>query len=79
MSICDREATFEALELPPGLDELEGLVHADLRAIVTMLTTSAHDRLFLTNREFQSLQQTLWNRMVEAINDSVAPLSVESR
>ncbi len=79
MSICDREATFEALELPPGLDELEGLLHADLRAIVSMLTTTAHGRLFLTSREFQGLQQTLWNRMVEAINESVAPLSVESR
>ena len=44
-----------------------------------MLTTTAHGRLFLTSREFQGLQQTLWNRMVEAINESVAPLSVDSR
>jgi hypothetical protein len=79
MSICDREATFEALELPPGLDELEGLIVSDLQAIVSMVTTAAHSRLFLTKREFRGLQQDLWNRMVGAINESVAPLSVESR
>lgn len=79
MAIYEREATFEALELPGELEDLQGLVQADLRAIVSMLTTRAHERLFLTGREFHQLQQTVWNGLVGALNEAVAPLTVETR
>jgi hypothetical protein len=79
MATCERESTFEALELPHALEDLEGLVHADLQAIVSMLTSQAHERLFLTGREFRQLQQSVWNGLVGAINEAVAPLTVETR
>jgi Mrp family chromosome partitioning ATPase len=81
MSTCEREATieFEALDLPPALEDVEGLVAADLRAIVAMLATQANERLFLTRRELRQLQQTLWNRLVGSLNEAVAPLTVDSR
>ncbi len=79
MARCEPETPFAALDLPASLQELEGLLHADLQAIVSMVTTRAHERLFLTGREFQQLQQGLWNRLVGAINDSIEPLTVDTR
>ena len=79
MSLCERETTFISLDLPQEFDGLEGLVQADLQAIVTMIAQRAHDRLFLTRREFADLQATLWNRLTEAVHSTVAPLSVENR
>ena len=43
MATCEQDATFTALELPPEFDDLAGLVHADLRAIVVMLTADKLD------------------------------------
>ena len=74
-----RSPAFAELELPAELVDLDGLLHADLRAIVGMVATQANDRLFLTRREFRDLQHDLWDRLVEAINTSVEPLSVENR
>lgn len=79
MATCDRDAEFVALELPPEFEDLSGLLHADLRAIVAMVTDRAHERLFLTRREHQALQAKLWNGLTDAINDAVAPLSAEYR
>ncbi len=79
MATCDQEMSFDALELPEAFDELEGLLHADLQAIVSMVVQRAHERLFLTRREFAQLQQQLWNDLVDVINRSVEPLSVENR
>ena len=79
MATCDHEATFTALELPPEFDDLAGPVQADLRAIVVMLTQRAHERLLLTRREYQQLQQTLWNGLTEAVNAAMEPLSAENR
>ncbi len=79
MAICERAASFEALELPPELEDLEGLLQADLQAIVAMVTTRAHERLFLTRREFAELQQKLWNGLVGVLNEAVEPISVETR
>lgn len=79
MAICDSERTFNTLELPPEFEDLQGLLLADLGAIVGMLTQRAHERLFLTRREHAGLQQALWNRLTEAMNESLAPLSAECR
>jgi hypothetical protein len=79
MATCDRPTSFADLELPPEFDDLRGLIHADLRAIVRMVSQRAQDRLYLTRRESASLQTNLWNRLVDAINESVEPLSAELR
>ena len=43
-----------------------------------MLAQRAHERLFLTRREFHDLQAEIWNGLAGAINEAVAPLSVET-
>lgn len=79
MSLCQRETEFIALDLPREFEGLDGLIQADLQAIVTMIAQRAHERLCLTRREFADLQATLWNRMTEAVHVTVAPLSIENR
>jgi len=79
MSTCENETTRTALELPDEFEDLAGLLHADLQAVVNMLTQRAHERLLLTRREHLDLQHTLWDRLAEAINGSVACLSAECR
>lgn len=67
------------LELPDGLDDLTGLVGADLRAIVDMLSERAGQQLLLSRRQRTSLRCLLWNRLVDSLNDAVALLDAESR
>ena len=38
MSLCEHATSFTALELPTECADLAGLVHADLAAVVSMLT-----------------------------------------
>ena len=79
MATCEREITFNALDLPAEFDGLEGLLHADLRAIVSMVTERAHERLMLTRRQHHQLQQALWNGLTDALNEAVEPLSADNR
>jgi len=79
MAICERDTTFSALDLPAEFEGLEGLLHTDLRAIVSMVTERAHERLLLTRRQHFQLQQALWNGLTEALNDAVEPLSADNR
>lgn len=79
MATCKQHATLAELELPPEFQDLEGLVRADLRAIVSMLTERASARLLLTRREHQHLRRTLWDGLVGAVNGALEPLSAENR
>ena len=79
MATCENLTSFQSLELPAEFAELEGLLQADLRAIVGMLTQRAHERLILTRREHLELQQSLWNRLTGAINEVMEPLSTDLR
>jgi hypothetical protein len=79
MATCERDTSFASLELPAEFEDLEGLLQADLRAIVVMLTQRAHERLLLTRREHAQLQQSLWNGLVDSLNEAMAPLSAETR
>jgi hypothetical protein len=79
MSTCLPSESLRQLDFPSELDDLSGLVHADLQAIVRMVTERAHEKLFLTQREFRSLQTELWNRLVETLNQAVEPLTAEVR
>ena len=79
MSFCDHEVQFVALDLPAEFEDLDGLIQADLQAVVTMLAQRAHERLFLTRREFRDLQATLWNGLADVVNSAAAPLSVQNR
>ncbi len=79
MSTCNKESALRRLELPIEFEDLSGLLQTDIRAIVSVLTERAGERLLLTRRESRQLRQTLWNRLTEAVNDSVEPLSAERR
>jgi hypothetical protein len=79
MSTCNQESVLDRLELPVEFEDLSGLLQADIRAIVSVLAERATERLLLTRRETRQLRQTLWNRLTQAVNESVEPLSAERR
>ena len=79
MSTCNQESALRRLELPAEFEDLSGLLQTDLRAIVAVVTERAGERLLLTRRESKQLRQALWNRLTDAVNVSLAPLSAEHR
>jgi hypothetical protein len=79
MATCDRESALRSLDLPDEFEDLTGLLQTDLRAIVTVITQRASERLLLTRRETRQLRQTLWNRLTEVVNTTVDPLSADRR
>ncbi len=78
-SASDSPRPIQPLNLPPEYEDLEGLIQADLKAVVTVLTCRAHERMLLTRREHKDLQHALWNRLAEALSKTMEPLSVEAR
>jgi len=79
MATCRHETSIRPLELPDEFEDLTGLLQTDLKAVVSVLTQRAGERLLLTRRESQLLRRTLWNNLTEAVNKSVEPLSAERR
>lgn len=79
MAACKNEASLTDLQLPAEFEDLEGLLRADLRAVVAMLTQRANERLLLTRREHHQLRATLWNNLTAAVNNAVEPLSADRR
>ena len=79
MATCRQETPIPSFELPAEFEDLTGLLQADLKAVVNVLTQRAGERLLLTRRESQLLRRTLWNNLTEAVNKSVEPLSAERR
>jgi hypothetical protein len=79
MSTVNQGNSLQSLDLPPEFEDLTGLLQTDLRAIVSVLTQRAGERLLLTRRETKHLRQTLWNRLTQAVNETVEPLSADRR
>ena len=79
MAICSQDTPFASLELPAEFEDLSGLLQADLQAIVSMVTERAHERLWLTPREYRELQQNLWNGLTQVVNAAIEPLSADLR
>ncbi len=79
MAVCKNDASLSELELPAEFEDLEGLLRADLRAVVAMLSQRANERLLLTRREYQQLRKSLWNNLTAAVNEAVEPLSADRR
>lgn len=79
MSTCDKESVLRRLELPHEFEDLTGLLQLDLKAVVGMISERAGERLLLTRRESRQLRQNLWNRLTEAVNATVEPLSADRR
>ena len=79
MATCREETVFQSLELPDEFEDLTGLLHSDLKAIVALVSQRANERLLLTRRETRQLRQTLWNNLTQVINEAVEPLSADRR
>lgn len=79
MSQRDLTHSDDELNLAPEFEDLEGLLEADLQAIVSMLTDRARERLLLSRRETARLRSSLWNGLVGTINQSIEPLSAQWR
>lgn len=79
MSTCNKESALRRLEMPAEFEDLTGLLQTDLRAIVAVLTERAGERLLLTRRESRQLRVALWNRLTDAVNISLEPLSADRR
>lgn len=79
MSTCNQESVLRRLELPREFEDLSGLLQTDIKAVASVLTERAGERLLLTRRESRQLRQTLWNRLTAAVNESLEPLSAERR
>ncbi|MEW4570833.1 hypothetical protein AB1L88_23450 [Tautonia sp. JC769] len=78
---CPSQTSAHATELnlPAEFEDLSGLIEADLKAVATMLTRRAHERLLLTRREYRDLHRELLSRLSEAVNETMAPLTAECR
>jgi hypothetical protein len=79
MATCKQESPIRSLELPHEFEDLTGLIQSDLKVVVAALTERASERLLLTRRESQQLRRNLWNRIAQAVNDTVEPLSADRR
>ena len=79
MSTRNQESSLHRLELPAEFEDLSGLLQTDIRAIVAVVTERAGERLLLTRRESKQLRQALWNRLTDAVNVSLVPLTAEHR
>ena len=79
MSTVNQENGLQGLDLPIEFEDLTGLLQTDIRAIVSVITQRASERLLLTRRETRYLRHTLWNRLTQAVNTTVEPLSADRR
>jgi hypothetical protein len=79
MAAYERDAVPSGLRLPAEFEDLSGLLHADLNAIVAMLAQRAHERLFLTRREFHTLQTNLYHDLTTVLQEALEPLTAETR
>jgi hypothetical protein len=77
MATRTRNNTLQTLNLPDTFEDLSGLIGADLRVISTALAERAGDRLLLSPRQCHQLQRKLWNKMTQAINETMESLTVE--
>lgn len=72
-------APVTELNLPAEFEDLSGMIEADLKAVATMLTRRAHERLLLTRREYRQLHRDLLSRLAESVNETMEPLTAECR
>jgi hypothetical protein len=79
MAECETANGRVALDLPPVLEAIEGLIEADIDAIARAIATRAHEQMFLGKQPFRELFERVRRGIVNEINLAVADLRVESR
>ncbi len=68
-----------SLDMPPEFEDLAGPIAGDLKVVVAVLAERAGERLMLSSRQSQLLRRSLWNRLVDAVNAEIRPLSADHR
>ena len=71
--------SLKSLDLPPEFEDLTAHINGDVKVIVSILAERAAERLMLSKRQRQQLQRSLWNRLVDAVNAEIRPLSADHR
>ncbi|WP_165245011.1 hypothetical protein [Paludisphaera soli] len=74
-----QDSPLRSLDLPPEFEDLAGPINGDVKVIVSILVERASGRLMLSKRQTQQLQRSLWNRLVDAVNAEIKPLSANHR
>jgi hypothetical protein len=77
MTTRTEESVLETLALPGPFEDLTGVIRCDLKVIVNALAERAEGRLLLSPRRSRELRRALWNQLARAINDTMAPLTLE--
>jgi hypothetical protein len=77
MSTRTRDHRVLGLNLPDTFEDLTGLISSDLKVIATALAERAEDRLLLSPRQSHQLRRKLWNKLNQAINETMESLTVE--
>ena len=61
---------LKSLTLPPGLDDVTGLVEIDMTAIVQLMSDHAQQQFLLTRGQADKFRRQLWNRLTDVLNDA---------
>lgn len=61
---------LKPLLLPPGLDDVSGLLEIDMTAIVQVLSEHAQQQFLLSRNQADKFRVQLWNRLTEVLNDA---------
>ena len=77
MSTRTRDNTLHTLNLPDTFEDLTGVISSDLKVIATALAERAGDRLLLSPRQCHQLRRKVWNKLTQAINETMESLTVE--
>jgi hypothetical protein len=60
---------LKTLTLPPGLDDVTGLVEIDMSAIVQVMSDHAQQQYLLSRHQADKFRRQLWNRLADVLND----------
>lgn len=61
---------LKPLSLPPGLDDVTGLLEIDMTAIVQVMADHAQQQYLLSRGQADRFRRHLWNRLAEVVNDA---------
>ena len=69
---------LKSLTLPPGLDDVTGLVEIDMTAIVQLMSDHAQQQFLLTRGQADKFRRQLWNRLADVLNDAGGKFTFEN-
>ena len=80
-TVSEMESMYEPLKsltLPPGLDDVTGLVEIDMSAIVQVMSDHAQQQYLLSRVQADKFRRQLWNSLAEVLNDAGGRFAIEN-